>query len=165
MKEHNVKLTLQETEQLCRLYMDCKLTVLEETELQYVLGKLTYSSPCIDEARMLMGLTIPSKATNTHRKSFHFFRNRAALSIAASLAILFVVGIALIKKQHSTSDSSLSNVYITAYSLGERLAGNEAVAATNIAMAKADSLMNYASLAEREFMMKANNIISETINY
>lgn len=38
MKEHDVKLTLQETEQLCRLYMDCQLTVLEETELQYVLG-------------------------------------------------------------------------------------------------------------------------------
>lgn len=64
MKEHDVKLTLQETEQLCRLYMDCKLTVLEETELQYVLGKMPYSSPCIDEVRMLMGVSIPMKATN-----------------------------------------------------------------------------------------------------
>lgn len=67
MKEHDVKLTLQETEQLCRLYMDCKLTVLEETELQYVLGKMPYSSPCIDEARMLMGVSLPTKALKTSK--------------------------------------------------------------------------------------------------
>lgn len=62
MKEQDIKLTLQETEQLCRLYMDCRLSVLEETELQYVLGKLPYSSPCIDEVRMLMGHQISQKA-------------------------------------------------------------------------------------------------------
>lgn len=72
MKEHDVKLTLQETEQLCRLYMDCRLTVLEETELQYVLGKMPYSSPCIDEVRMLMGVSIPQKDINTSKKSYSF---------------------------------------------------------------------------------------------
>ncbi len=37
-----------------------------------------------------------------------------------------------------------------------------AVAATNIAMEKADSLMNLALLTEREYMLKANDIINET---
>lgn len=70
MKEHDVKLTLQETEQLCRLYMDCRLTVLEETELQYVLGRIPYSSPCIDEVRMLMGVSMPPKAFKTPKRKF-----------------------------------------------------------------------------------------------
>lgn len=166
MKEHDVKLTLQETEQLCRLYMDCRLTVLEETELQYVLGKMPYSSPCIDEVRMLMGVLCPSKNIKTSKKSFRLFRNNTTISIAASFAVLFAIGIFLQIRQPENSTSSLSNrddhVYIAAYSHGQRLNGDKAAAATEIAMAKADSLMRYASLAERDYMMKANDIISAT---
>ena len=168
MKEHDVKLTLQETEQLCRLYMDCKLTVPEETELQYVLGKMPYSSPCIDEARMLMGVSLPTKALKTSKKYFRFFRNKSAISIAASFAIIFAIGIFLQLRQSEKSDSSVSNsddlVYITAYSHGQRLNDYEAAAATDIAMAKADSLMRYAYLAERDYMLRAGNIISATID-
>lgn len=166
MKEHEVKLTLQETEQLCRLYMDCGLTVFEETELQYVLGKIPYSSPCINEARMLMGVSMPSKVFKTSKKSFGFFRNKTVTSIAASFAIIFTLGIFLRLKLSENSELPLSNsddfVYIEAYSHGQRLSGNEVATATNIAMAKADSLMRYASLAERDYMMKANIIISAT---
>ena len=168
MKEHDVKLTLQETEQLCRLYMDCRLTVLEETELQYVLGKMPYSSACIDETRMLMGVSLPSKIIKTPKKSFKFFRNKTAISIAASFAIIFAIGIFLQIRQSEDSVSCLSNrddhVYIAAYSHGQRLNGDKAAAATDIAMAKADSLIRYASLAERDHMMKADKIISATID-
>ncbi len=73
MKEHDVTLTLHETEQLCRLYMDCQLTVLEETELQYVLGKMPYSSPCIDEVRTLMGAPIPMGVKKPSKKIFDRF--------------------------------------------------------------------------------------------
>lgn len=168
MKEHDVKLTLQETEQLCRLYMDCRLTVLEETELQYLLGKMPYSSPCIDEVRMLMGVSLPAKIIKTPQKPFKFFRSKTAISIAASFVVLFAIGIFLQIRQPENSASSHSNrddhVYIAAYSHGQRLNGDKAVAATDIAMAKADSLMRYASLAERDYMMKADNIISATID-
>lgn len=162
MKEHDVKLTLQETEQLCRLYMDCRLTVLEETELQYVLGKMPYSSPCIDEVRMLMGVSIPQKDINTSKKSYRFLKNKTVISIAASFVILFAIGFYL----HSGSSPSISDdpVYIAAFTHGKRLKGNEAAKATDIAMAKADSLMRYASIAERDYMMKANDIISITID-
>ena len=37
MKQNANHITLEEAEQLCRLYMDCQLSVLEETELEYVL--------------------------------------------------------------------------------------------------------------------------------
>lgn len=166
MKEHDVTLTLQETEQLCRLYMDCELTVLEETELQYILGEMPYSSPCIDEVRILMGVSIPAKAIKTPRKASGLFRNRTAIGIAASFAIVFILGISLLLRHPENSGSSLSDsdgIYIAAYSHGRQLNGNEAAAATDIAMARADSLMKYASLTDRDYMMKANSIISATI--
>lgn len=168
MKEHDNNLTLQETEQLCRMYMDCRLSVLEETELQYLLGRLPYSSPCIDEVRILMGLPVASRVHKTHKRSFHFRRNRNVISIAASIAILFVIGIFMLLRHSDHASSSLTNgdgpLYIAAYRHGERLNGSEAIAATNVAMAKADSLMRYASLTEQANMMKANDIISLTTN-
>lgn len=168
MKEHDVKLTLQETEQLCRMYMDCRLTVLEETELQYVLGKMPYSSPCIDEVRMLMGVSIQQKDINTTEKSYRFLRNKTVISIAASFVILFAIGFYLQYRRTNVSGSSPSisddPVYIAAFTHGKRLNGNEAAKATDIAMAKADSLMRYASIAEHDYMMKANDIISITID-
>ena len=167
MKEHDVKLTLQEAEQLCRLYMDCRRTVLEETELQYVLGKLPYSSPCIDEARLMMGLTIPPEAFKNKKKAFSFFGTKAVINIAASFAILFSIGIAMVYNPTTPSTSSSSNdntpVYVAAYNHGKRLNESEALYSTNAAIAKADSLMEYASLTERDHMMKANDIISVTI--
>lgn len=168
MKEQDVKLTIQETEQLCRLYMDCRLSVLEETELQYVLGKLPYSSPCIDEARMLMGLSISTIAAKPKRPFSSFFRSRSAIGIAASFAILLAIGVSLLHNRSSDVQnvSSLSSdnaqVYIAAYSHGKQLDRNDAVTSTNIAMAKADSLMKHASMAERDYMSKANDIISAT---
>ncbi|GEM_PF-1039595 len=166
MKEQEYILTLQETEQLCRLYMDCRLTVLEETELQYVLGRLPYSSPCIDEARVLMGLSIPMATDRSSKKRQGKFNRKVAVSVAASVAVLFSVSVGLFN--HTAQDSSLANgdvpVFIAAYSHGERLNGSEAVAATNMAMAKADSLMKYASQTERDHMMKAKDIILTTKN-
>lgn len=158
-----MKLSLQETEQLCRLYMDCRLSVLEETELQYVLGKLPYSSPCIDEVRMLMGLQISQKALKPTKIKTRFWRGRYVVSIAASFTILLVIGISLFRN-HSMNerpdDSEL--IYIEAYSHGERLNRDEAIAANNAAMVKADSLMRYASLTDHDYIIKANNIISAT---
>ena len=62
MKGKDDILTLQETERLCRLYMDCRLTVLEETELEYVLGHMPYRSALIDDVRRVMGF----RSLNVH---------------------------------------------------------------------------------------------------
>lgn len=162
MKEQDNNLTLQEIEQLCRLYMDCRLSVLEETELRYVLGKLPYSSPCIDDVRMLMGLRIPSEACKAKNKRFGFLRNAPAIGIAASIAVTFAIAAALFAVNEFSTDNA--DVYIAAYSHGKRLNESEAVAATNNAIAKADSLMAFASHTEHDYMMKADNIISATAN-
>ncbi len=39
MKTDEMNLTVEELEELCRLYMDCKLSVMEEKELEYVLSQ------------------------------------------------------------------------------------------------------------------------------
>lgn len=165
MKVQDIKLTLQETEQLCRLYMDCRLSVLEEIELQYVLGKLPYSSPCIDEVRMLMGLQISQKALKSTKIKTRFWRDRFVISVAASFTILFVIGMSLFlnHSMNERSDES-AHIYIEAYTHGERLNRDEAIAATNAAMVKADSLMRYAALTDHDNIIKANNIISVTSN-
>ena len=61
-------------------------------------------------------------------------------------------------------DNNSSTVYIAAYFHGQKLNERDAIASTNIAMSKADSLMQYAILTEREYMLRANDIISETFN-
>lgn len=89
MKEQQTSLTLQDAEQLCRLYMECRLSVLEETELRYVLQKLPYCSPSIDDARLLMGITIaaPSEVKAAPRRRTR--RLLWAAAAAACVAVLF----------------------------------------------------------------------------
>lgn len=51
------RFTLQEIEQLCRAYMDCRLTRLQEKELELILLYCDLTSPIIAEVRVLMGLS------------------------------------------------------------------------------------------------------------
>ncbi len=128
MKEQDYKLTLQETERLCRLYMDCKLSVLEETELRYFLTQVDYHSPLIDEVRQLMD--IDNYISDKHFVKTGFGRNLrfrkwvVYMSIAASVAILISIGISL---WHDSSHSSVeSQSYYIAYVNGHRLSDEAA---------------------------------------
>lgn len=123
MKQQNAKLTLHETEQLCRLYMDCNLSVFEETELRYVLTKVDYHSPLIDETRQIMEIEsgISNKpvveAGYNRKRSFHKWG--AYVSIAASIAI--VIGIGLPLWRTSAKDAVEPQSYYIAYVNGHRL--------------------------------------------
>lgn len=158
MKEHDIKLTLQETEQLCRLYMDCKLSVLEETELQYVLGKLPYSSPCIDEVRMLMGLSLKrSKIRKT--VSPPYLRRILTLTIGMAASIALLIGFfGSGSKSHNAPDN-----YIVAYENGHRLSRHQAEAAVEASIEKAQALMNsarafqQAEIAKQEYLINLSN--------
>ena len=57
MKQYTRHITVEEAEQLCRLYIDCQLSVLEETELEYVLMQSGLDSPLISETRTMMGIS------------------------------------------------------------------------------------------------------------
>lgn len=123
MKEQYDKLTLHETEQLCRLYMDCRLSVLEETELQYVLSRVDYHSPVIDDVRGIMGITRANGGVRTVQpKPIRRYRLSKRLlypGIAASIAIIFSLGIVMFHGASTRPEPEHS--YYIAYAGGRRL--------------------------------------------
>lgn len=164
MKTDELDLTVDELEELCRLYEDCKLSVLEEKELEYVLSQTSTTSPLIDDVRSLMGireLSIPLSKPRIVKRNWNW---RLFSGIAASIAILVSVVFYIVSPQENIPNHNGSTVYVAAYSHGQRLNGSDAITSTDIAMAKADSLMNLAALAEHDCMIKANDIISQTFN-
>lgn len=128
MKEQDDKLTLQETEHLCSLYMDCSLSVLEETELRYFLTQVDYHSPLIDEVRQIM--VIDSYISHKPRVKAGYSRKilfrkwPVYLNIAASVAIL--IGIGLSFRQSSSNGSVESQSYYIAYADGHRMSDEAA---------------------------------------
>ncbi len=164
MKTDGLSLTTEELDVLCRMYMDCKLSVLEEKELEYILSTTTHTSASIAEVKALMNLQLLHKPDNVIRTK-RIWSWRYVAGIAASIAVLLSVTLYFTAHQASSlSDVDSDNLYIAAYSHGTRLSDNEAIESTNLAMAKADSLINQAALIEHEYMLRANNIIDETMN-
>ena len=128
MKEQDDKLTLQETEQLCRLYMDCRLSVFEENELQYILTQVDYHSPLIDDVRNIMGCELhiahkTSIKTKANRK-YPLRKRTVYISIAASITILFGIGLTFFRDV--STDQNRSQSYYIAYADGHRLSNDAA---------------------------------------
>lgn len=159
MKTEELNLTAEELDELCRLYMDCKLSVLEEKELEYILCRSSLTSPSIEEVRTLMDIQTLHRSHKATRKT-RFWNWKHITGIAASIAV--ILSLTLYFTAPRTSENA--NAYVTAFSHGERLSDNEAITSTNLAMAKADSLMNLAKMTEYEYMLWADDIINETLN-
>lgn len=127
MKETDHILSLLETEQLCQMYLDCRLSVLEEQELKYVLSRIEYTSSLIDEVRGVMGIEekiVEKKMPSAKLKRTHSIYNyKLFLGIAASFALLIVIAISLFRNSsvHYPDDS-----YYIAYADGQRLSEEEA---------------------------------------
>ncbi len=155
-------LTQAETEELCQLYLDCKLSVGEETELQYVLGKLPYASPVIDNVRALMGLQsaatlkLSPKADRIKRR--REWNIRWVVGIAASVAILLGVSLKVASNlDHSAPDGA---VYI-AYSNGVRLTGDQMMAQIERDNAKAEAFMRRMDEIEAEETRICNDFFND----
>lgn len=129
MKEQDDKLTLQEVEQLCSLYMDCSLSVLEETELRYLLSQIDYHSPSIDEVRRVMNvdtyISAKQSVKDVARTKRPFRIRKTYIGIAASIAV--VIGLAITFWKISTPvGSTESDSYYIAYVEGQRLSDEAA---------------------------------------
>lgn len=149
MKEHDVKLTIKETEQLCHLYMDCRLTVLEEAELEYVLGKIPYSSPIIDDVRMLTGIPLRlQKAPDNRRLRRRRRIVRLTTGVAASVAILCGIFISAMWQNEIHDDS------VIAYENGQKLDRQSAEDAVEASIEKAEALMANAHAIEQADLKK-----------
>ena len=92
MKHPDNQFTIEEVEKLCQLYMDCQLSVLEETELEYVLMQSDFDSPLINETKELMAVSrsFKLKATKPHKSIWSWpLRLAACGTIALSAFTLF----------------------------------------------------------------------------
>lgn len=155
MKETEQILTIKETEQLCRLYMECKLSLLEESELLYILTTLPYSTPLIDEVKVIMGVQIkdikPISKISTKKK---WWNKSGLYQIAASISI-FVLSIAFVSNYDTTikEDSNFS----IAYANGIRVSQDEAEILTEADMKKADAFMARIAELENQEQNKLNS--------
>lgn len=167
MKRDEDKLTVAELDELCRAYMDCRLSVLEEAELEYILSHTTLTSANIEDVRSLMGipyspesLSEPSLTPTRNKKKIWNWRSFSAA--ASIIAILFSVTFYFMSG--SISKATDNDFYVVAYNHGKQLNEAEALTSTAIAMAKADSLMKAAAMMEDNFINKANALIQITTN-
>lgn len=154
MKEQDNKLTLKETEQLCRLYLDCGLSVFEESELRYFLTQVDYHSPLIDEVRLIMKIdTYISDngfSKSGSRGSLLLRRWSGYMSIAASVAL--VIGIGVYFWKPSSQDSVASHSYNIAYVNGHRINDKEARIQIEAGIKSADDFIK--EMSERESISK-----------
>lgn len=155
--EKDKYISIEETEQLCRLYMECRLTLLEEAELQYVLGLFPYSSPIIEEVRTLMNISlsceleckesqlkIPGKKKNFIRK---------ALIVAASVVVLLSVGIPIYL--HFKQESEL---YCQVFSNGQEVSKDKALAIAEGELERIDKFFEDMKSVESEQQKKIESV-------
>ncbi len=146
MKEKTDILTLQETEQLCRLYLDCRLSVKDEAELRYLLGRLPYSSPLIREVReSMIAEGLPLSAPRRQRKRSFFRWIGWAEGIAAAVAIALTLTVFI-----GNHNAPGSEEVMVAYVGGKKLDPEESRKVVTESMARARSLMAMAQAKERE---------------
>ena len=99
MKQNVKHITKEEAEQLCRLYMDCQLSVLEETELEYVLMQSELDSPLLRETRALMGISRSVNLLAKKKRLFMTWGWRAAACVA------ILIGCAALLRNHITTET------------------------------------------------------------
>lgn len=150
-------LSLEETEQLCRLYMECKLSLLEEAELQYVLGLLPYNSPIIEEVRTLMNISLSCELESKERLNIkpknkkNLFRR--TLLVAASVAIIICVGIPIYS--HFKQESEL---YCQVFSNGHELSQDKAIIIAEGELERIDQFFENINNIESEQQQKIESL-------
>ena len=85
MKDVNNQFTLLEIEHLSQLYHDCQLTLLEESELEYVLMQCNYDSPLVNQTKEFMAISRSLKLNTSKPQKNAWSR---LLRVAACVAIV-----------------------------------------------------------------------------
>ena len=113
MKHLDNQFTIEEVEWLCQLYQDCQLSVLEETELEYVLMHCDFDSPLFTETKELMAISRSVKLVETQKPRKPILA--WAMRVAACAAIM--LGFVAVFRNSSVNAKS---DYCVVYVAGER---------------------------------------------
>lgn len=92
MKHSDNQFTIEEVERLCQLYQDCQLSILEETELEYLLMHSNFDSPIINDTKGVMAISrlFKPKAAKLHKSVWGWvFRVAACAAIALSFFAVY----------------------------------------------------------------------------
>lgn len=129
-------LTPAEIDILAKAYLDCKLTKLQEKELELVLASTDCSSPVIDEAREAMQIGTFMASMPRHRT-----RRRTTWFAAAAILILMICGAYVLFSSHS--EPSIE-VYADGNRLDSELAVKKAFETEALCLAKMQSMLTQA---------------------
>ena len=145
MKDKNIELSIGELETLCNLYIECKLSVLEETELYYVLLKTDNDSALINETRSIMGLeqkNADCKPPIVSKKPF--YKRFVFYGAAACLALVIGLSVPVIFNNRSDENNpdniASTQIECVVYSNGKRITGDKAI---SIAQANIDKMNDF----------------------
>lgn len=127
MNNEQYKLTAAELEALSQAYLDCRLSRLQEKELELVLINSDASSPVIDEARETMGIatlmeSVKSVPALPRRNTFRWLNWCAA---AACLTIMLGSALCFLRPDLSGASAADEAQYVV-YVDGKRLSPEEA---------------------------------------
>lgn len=159
MKEYDDRLTVQEVEELCALYMKCGLTPLEEAELEYVLATAGYDSELIRETRAVMGLSrklaedpmeeSSRKKAPRPRLPRHSRLTLTGIAAGAAIAIASLAGLS----NHTSSD-----IEYTVYANGRQLRGDQAREAAEAQVAKFERFERHMARIQEQQISKFQQI-------
>ena len=163
-------LSVSELEALCELYLDCRLTRLEEAELHYVLLHSQEHSELIDEVRGMMAMTagIATETTPTEaaapltgaalRTARHGWWQRwTVANIAASLMLLLATAatITYFSASNLQTDTTTYMVYLD----GDRIDDpEEAQAIIQAELDRADEMLQRSEEVRRMQQHKMSEI-------
>lgn len=147
--------TRKELEALARAYLDCRLTRVQEKELEIVLSSCDISSPIIDEARETMLATTALEACAPAREKKKSPKPAWIRWCAAAACIALVAGAAVTLVRHAVSSpEGLESAPYIVYVDGERLDSEEATAAAiatqSMCMAMMAKTLNTAEALQAE---------------
>ena len=126
MKQTTEQFTIEEAERLCQLYMDCQLSVMEETELEYVLAQTELDSPMIHDTKKLMDISRSVRISNTVKRPSSYRLLKWALRVAACVAIL--LGCVTILCNSLATDDAECIVFVEGHQVSTEQARNIAEA-------------------------------------
>ena len=137
MKHYDNQFTIEEIERLCQLYLDCQLSVLEETELEYVLMQCDFKSPIIYETKELMTISHSVKFAETKKTRSSFL----AWSMSAAACMAIALGTFTLLHHFNNTNKSLNNDYCIVYISGKRADNEEAHKIAEADVAKMQQFM------------------------
>ncbi|MDE6338405.1 MAG: hypothetical protein K2K97_01290 [Muribaculaceae bacterium] len=114
MKPDSNILTIAELEALCQAYLDCRLSRLQEKELELVLTAEDASTPVIDEAREVMGITTLLESAKHVKTRQSPLRRRSVIwgAAAVCLALAIGFGVRFINREVSGTNTPENSEYI-----------------------------------------------------